>query len=157
MLKKILIVVAALIVIIPMVLFFGFKMSPIAWQLHEPINVNNTLAMQGYDPVAYFNDGEAVKGDTTKGLRWRDTIWYFSSEENKISFKAFPENYIPQYGGYCATAVAAGLTAAVNPEHWHIEKNKLYLFFDASAKNDFVAGIDAGIIEKADSEWVRHQ
>jgi len=155
MLRKVLLSVGALALLTPLVLFFMFKMSPISWHLLGPINENNTLAMAGYDPVAYFKNGQAVKGDTKKGIRWIDTIWYFASEENKLSFKAFPEKYIPQYGGYCATAVAMGLTADVNPEYWLIENNRLYLFFDAAAKDDFVAGIESGIIEKADTEWAR--
>ncbi len=163
-LKYLLYVIGAIIAFAPIVMFFGMKLSPLAWGLLGPINESNGLALQGYDPVAYFNEGRAIKGDTNKGLRWRDTIWYFSSDVNKLTFKTFPEKFIPQFGGYCATAVATGFTADINPEVWHIENDKLYLFFDAGSKNEFVANIDPSlsntgksIIEKSEAEWAKRK
>lgn len=153
-LKLLLYITATLITISALVLFFVFKISPIALGLHEPINVSSGgLAMKGYDPVAYFTQGRAVKGDTTKGIRQYNAIWYFASDTNKLAFKTFPAKYIPQFGGYCATAVSEGLTADADPEAWHIEDGKLYLFFDQSPKNDFVAKLDQNIIADAETHW----
>jgi hypothetical protein len=153
--KKILLLVAVILALAPIALFYGMKVSPLSWQLLGPINESSGLASKGYDVVSYFHDKRASKGDSTKGLKLNDTIWYFSSNENKLMFKTFPDKYQPQYGGYCATAIASGFTADVNPEIWHIEAGKLYLFFDEAAKYDFVANINQGIIEKADSEWAQ--
>jgi hypothetical protein len=153
--NKILLVIAVIAVITPVVLFYGMKVSPISWQLLGPINENSGLALKGYDPVSYFHGNEATPGDSTKGLKASNSIWYFSSDENKLMFKTFPEKYLPQYGGYCASAVSAGFTADINPGIWHIENNKLYLFFDEGAKNNFTSRIGQGIIKKADSEWAR--
>jgi hypothetical protein len=153
--KKIMIGVLALIIITLTALFYGIKVSPISWGLLGPINESSTLALKGYDTVAYFSEGKIVKGDTTKGIKWRDVIWYFSTDTTKLMFKTFPEMYVPQYGGYCATAVAYGFTADSNPEIWHIENNKLYLFLNQDAKNEFVSEIKNGIIEKAANEWAR--
>lgn len=131
------------------------KISPLSWRLLGPINENSSLALKGYDVVSYFHDDNITQGDRTKGLKVNDAIWYFSSDENKLMFKTFPEKYPPQYGSYCASAVAAGFTADINPHSWHIENGKLYLFFDDGAKNDFVADISQGIIERADNQWAR--
>ncbi len=145
----------SLAVLVPTVLYIGMKVSPISWQLFGPVNESGGLALKGYDTVAYFNNNKAAIGDTTKGVKNENLIQYFSSDENKITFQAFPEKFLPQYGGYCATAVASGFTADVNPEIWHIENDKLYLFFNEGAKNDFVTNIKNGIIEQADREWAQ--
>lgn len=153
--KKILTGLTVITIIVLMTLFFGMKVSPISMRLVGPINENSTLALKGYDPVAYFNEGRAIKGDTRNGIRWGSTILYFSSNANKLAFKTFPEKYMPQYGGYCAGAVASGFTADIDPEVWHIEEGKLFLFFNQDSKNSFVSAIDAGIIAKASSEWAK--
>jgi YHS domain-containing protein len=152
---KILIGVVAVIAITLATLFYGLKVSPISMRLVGSINENSTLALKGYDPVAYFNQGKAIKGDTSKGIRWGNVIWYFSSDANKLMFKTFPEKYVPQYGGYCAGAVASGFTADIDPMIWHIENGKLFLFFDQGSKNSFVNAINTGIIKKASSEWAK--
>lgn len=153
--RKILISAVIIIVIALATLFYGMKVSPVSMRLVGPINENSTLALKGYDPVAYFNQGRAIKGDTSKGIRWGNVIWYFSSDANKLMFKTFPEKYVPQYGGYCAGAVASGFTADIDPMVWHIENDKLFLFFDQGSKNSFVNTIDTGIIDKATSEWAK--
>lgn len=153
--KRILLLVAVIIILTPPGLFYGIKVSPLSWKLLGPINENSSLALKGYDAVSYFHDKNVTQGDRTKGLKINNAIWYFSSNENKLMFKTFPDKYQPQYGGYCATAIASGFTADINPEIWHIENGKLYLFFDEGAKNDFVASINQGIIEKADNEWAQ--
>ena len=57
-------------------------------------------AVKGYDVVAYFKQGRPVKGDKAFQYQWQDAIWRFSSAENLADFKADPEKYAPQYGGY---------------------------------------------------------
>lgn len=155
--RKVLISVAAITALTLAILFYGLKVSPISMRLVDPINQNSTLALKGYDPVAYFNEGKAIKGDTTRGIRWGNVIWYFSSDANKLMFKTFPEKYMPQYGGYCAGAVATGFTADIDPTAWHIENGKLFLFFNQGSKNSFIEAIDSGIIEKASAEWAKRQ
>lgn len=148
--------VLTIVVASPPVLFYGMKVSPLSWQLLDPANNDSGLMVKGYDVVAYFNDGRAIKGDTGKGLKWNNGIWYFSSDANKLMFKTFPEKFIPRYGGYCASAIASGFTADIDPVIWHIDNGKLYLFYDEAAKADFVTSINNGIVEKADARW-RHQ
>ncbi|WP_299378956.1 YHS domain-containing (seleno)protein, partial [uncultured Kiloniella sp.] len=70
----------------------------------------SSLAINGYDPVAYFKSGKPVEGSKDHTTEWMGATWYFSSKENLESFVATPEAFAPQYGGYCAWAVAQGDT-----------------------------------------------
>lgn len=134
-------------------LFYGIKLSPLSWHLLGPVNVDSGLALKGYDPVTYFIDGQVVQGNPSLKLTWKNTTWYFSSEEYRQKFRAYPEKYQPQFGGYCARAVASGFTADVNPDLWYIEDGKLYLFYDEGARNDFISRISEGMIRQAETEW----
>jgi len=58
------------------------------------------VAIKGYDPVAYFTEGEAVKGKSEFSHSWNEAKWYFSSKTNRDLFASEPERYVPQYGGY---------------------------------------------------------
>ncbi|MFO7855458.1 MAG: YHS domain-containing (seleno)protein [Paracoccaceae bacterium] len=110
------------------------------------------LAIRGYDPVAYFTEGRAVEGARAHALDWKGATWRFASAEHKAMFEADPEAYAPQYGGYCAWAVAHGGTASVDPEQWRIVDGKLYLNYDAEFQERWSADIP-GYIAKADANW----
>ena len=72
-----------------------------AESLKDKVNTNLFgVAIKGYDTVAYFTEGRAVKGKRKFSHNWSDAKWYFSSEENRDLFIADPEQYAPQYGGY---------------------------------------------------------
>ncbi len=85
------------------------------------------VAIDGTDPVAYFRDGRAVEGSSAFSHRWKDAEWRFKNAANLDAFKADPEAYAPQFGGYCAWAVSQGYTAGTDPEAWTIDNGKLYL------------------------------
>jgi YHS domain-containing protein len=87
------------------------------------------IAIKGYDPVAYFTDGKAVRGSEAISYGWLGATWQFSNEEHRRMFSASPVSYAPQYGGLCAEGVAADGEATVNidPESWQIIDGKLYL------------------------------
>jgi YHS domain-containing protein len=87
------------------------------------------IAIKGYDPVAYFADGKAVRGSEAISYGWLGATWRFSSEEHRRLFSASPVSYAPQYGGLCAEGIAADGEATVNidPESWQIIDGKLYL------------------------------
>jgi hypothetical protein len=87
------------------------------------------VAIKGYDPVAYFTDGKAVRGSEAISYEWLGATWRFSSDEHRRLFSASPASYAPQYGGLCAEGVAADGEATVNidPESWKIIDGKLYL------------------------------
>ena len=87
----------------------------------------DNVAIHGYDTVAYFTDGKAMKGKSEFDHVWRDTRWHFASTGNRDLFTANPDRYAPQYGGYCALGLASGEFADVDPEAWTIVDGKLYL------------------------------
>lgn len=68
---------------------------------HEPINTDpRGVAIEGYDPVAYFTHGNAVEGSEEFSYHWMGAKWQFTSSEHLEMFKSNPERYAPQYGGY---------------------------------------------------------
>lgn len=113
---------------------------------------NNNLAIRGYDTVAYFTQNAAIKGKKAHSTTWQDATWRFSSSENLALFKADPEKYAPQYGGYCAYAVANNSLASIEPEQFTIFNGKLYLNYNADVQQKWLAKRDA-FIELADKKW----
>ena len=111
------------------------------------------LAIRGYDPVAFFKDGTPIEGSKEFELTWKEAKWRFASAENRDLFEADPERYAPQYGGYCAWAVAQGSTASVDPKNaWEIVEGKLYLNYNKDIQEKWAKDIH-GNIAKADANW----
>ena len=110
------------------------------------------LAINGYDPVAFFRQSKAVKGATVYSLEWRDATWRFSSKENLDSFAQSPELYAPQYGGYCAFGMAEGHKAPTEPGTWSIVNGKLYFNYNIKVKQLWVKDTTA-YIAKGDVNW----
>ena len=102
----------------------------------EPIQTSflSSTAVSGYDTVAYFTEGVAIKGTKEFAHEWMDAKWLFSSEENLELFKAKPEFFTPQFGGYCAYAVGLGKTARGNPTQFTVVDGKLYLNYNSKTK-----------------------
>ncbi len=112
----------------------------------------SNLAVGGYDSVAYFTEGKAVKGDKRFAIDHGGAQWRFVSAENRDRFAGAPERYAPQYGGYCAWAVSQGYTASGDPQYWRIVDGKLYLNYDADVQKKWEKDIP-GFIVKADQNW----
>ncbi len=110
------------------------------------------LAIRGYDPVAYFTEGEAVKGRKEFTLGWQGADWRFASEENRNLFADDPEKYAPQYGGYCAWAVSRNYTAPTDPDAFTVVGDKLYLNYNRKIMEQWLEDRDANI-ESADGNW----
>ncbi len=86
------------------------------------------LAIKGYDPVAYFTDGHPVRGLADFEYVWDDHVYRFASVEHRDMFKGDPVRYAPQFGNFCAMALAKGQVVVANPENWLISDGKLYVF-----------------------------
>lgn len=110
------------------------------------------VALSGYDSVAYFTENKPVKGDSKFSFDYQGAKWYFASAENRDKFAVAPQNYAPQYGGYCAWAVSQGYTASADPLLWKIVQGKLYVNFDAEVQRKWEADIP-GFIQKANANW----
>ena len=118
----------------------------------SPVYVTNDGAIKGYDPVAYFKKGEPVKGSESFSFEWTGVKWLFSSQENLEAFKAGPEQYAPQFGGYCAYAVGNGYTYKSDPKAWKIVDGKLYLNYNKGIQKKWEAN-QAEFIKKAEKNW----
>jgi YHS domain-containing protein len=110
------------------------------------------MALRGYDAVAYFAVDAAVKGDAKYSYAWNGAKWLFSSEENMNKFKADPEAYAPQFGGYCAYAVSEGYTADADPEVWKVVDGKLYLNYNREVKETWESA-ESERIANAKKNW----
>ena len=129
----------------------------------EPINTlekkglisgfeSSGVAIRGYDTVAYFTQGKPVEGSTEFTTEWEGASWRFSSQEHLDLFTASPEDYAPQYGGYCAYGVAKDGLVKIEPENWSIIDDKLYLNFNDKVQGLWEADI-AGFISTADRKF----
>jgi YHS domain-containing protein len=119
-------------------------------------NLDNGIAINGYDPVAYFKKGAAVKGKNELAVFDQGVTYYFSSVENKEGFKKNPSNYEPQYGGWCAYAMGKdGSKVEVDPGTFKIIDGKLYLYYNKFFNNTLKNwNKDEGNLKsKADVNW----
>lgn len=110
------------------------------------------LAARGYDVTAYFTDGKVVRGNAAHQLQYKGATWRFVSAEAQARFQANPVAYAPQFGGYCAWAVSQGYVAPGDPEQWKIVDGKLYLNFNARAKELWEAD-QADAIKRGHANW----
>lgn len=117
------------------------------------VNVNaGGVAIKGYDPVAYFTDNRAVKGDPQFQSSANGATYYFVSAEHKAAFDASPARYEPQFGGFCAWAVSQGYTASIDPNAFQIVDGRLLLQYSLGVRKDFSKDT-AGNLKKADANW----
>jgi hypothetical protein len=119
----------------------------------QSFNNDRGVAARGYDVVAYFTDGKAVKGSPQFAHEHGGVQWQFASAEHRDLFKADPAKYAPQYGGYCAYGVAVGGLYDVRPEDsWSVVDGKLYLNKDPGVKQTWLKDVP-GYIGKAETNW----
>lgn len=109
-------------------------------------------AIAGYDPVAYFKQNKPVKGSITYAATHQGSTFRFASAANRDAFAADPDKYAPQYGGFCAYAVASGYKAKIEPDAFTIVNGKLYLNYDQSIQRRWRRDIP-GYIRKGDRNW----
>ena len=112
----------------------------------------SNTAVQGYDPVAYFTAGEPTKGSDDYKTSYMGADFHFASQENLDMFLENPETYAPQYGGYCAWAIADGKYAKGNAKNWAIVDGKLYLNYNGSIQKKWDKD-RAGFITRGDAQW----
>lgn len=135
---------------IGVILFVCFAASA---QQNE-IFVKDNAAINGYDAVAYFKEGKPVKGSTGFTVVYKGANWLFANKANADLFKATPEKYEPQYGGYCAYGCSQGHKAKTSPDAWTIVDGKLYLNYNNDVKAIWSKD-QQGYIKKADTNWIK--
>ena len=128
--------------------------APAAYADKDPIYTakRSNLALQGYDTVAYFTVGEPTKGSADFTTTYQGAEFRFVSEENLNLFLADPEAYAPQYGGYCAWAIAQGKTAKGDARRWAVVDGKLYLNYNKGIQRKWDRD-RAGFITSANEHW----
>ena len=109
-------------------------------------------AATGFDVVAYFTQGEPIEGNSDFSLKWKGTVWRFASRENMAMFEADAWKYAPQYGGYCAFAMAKGAIARSVPAAWTVYEDKLYLNQSKLVRALWKRDIP-GMVRDADQVW----
>ncbi|MDO1501794.1 YHS domain-containing (seleno)protein [Winogradskyella maritima] len=119
-------------------------------------NLKKGYVAEGYDVVSYF-ENKAVEGKKEFSLTHDGVKFKFSSKTNLEAFKQNPEQYIPQYGGYCAYAVAVkSKKVGIDPETFEIRDGKLYLFYNSWGNNTLETWREnnvKGLQKKADKNW----
>jgi hypothetical protein len=118
----------------------------------EALYTKAGIAQSGHDAVAYFTESKARKGSEEFEYRWNGARWRFASAANRDAFSGSPEKYAPQYGGYCAYAVARNYTAPTDPEAWKVVDGKLYLNYDKKVRALWEKELPAAIA-RADRNW----
>lgn len=122
----------------------------------KEFNLENKVAIQGYDPVAYFTQKKAVKGKSNIVSTYEGVTYYFSSQANKEAFAKSPSAYEPQYGGWCSYAMGAtGEKVEVDPETYKIVDGKLNLYYNAYFNNTLKSWNkdEINLKKKADMNW----
>ena len=121
-------------------------------------NLDNGIAISGYDPVSYFTQHKAVKGNKDMAVYHQGVTYYFSSTANKEAFKATPSKFEPEYGGWCAYAMGEkGEKVSIDPETFKIVNGKLCLFYNRFFNNtlkDWNKN-EASLKTKADANWMK--
>jgi YHS domain-containing protein len=121
-------------------------------------NLDNGIAIDGYDPVAYFKSNKAIKGSKSISVYHQGVVYYFSSVENKETFKKNPSAYEPQYGGWCAYAMGKqGDKVSIDPETFKIVNGKLYLFYNKFFNNTLKSWNkdESNLKTNADVNWMK--
>lgn len=118
------------------------------------VNVSGAskIAVNGYDPVAFFTDSKPVNGSPFITAEHQGATYFFVSEEHKKLFTEHPDKYAPQFGGFCAYGVGLDKLFPVDITTWQVRDGKLYLNLNADILKAFNADF-AGNVTKADKNW----
>ena len=116
------------------------------------VNLIDGIALHGFDPVAYFTQNKAVKGEAEFTAQYKGVTYEFASKEDQAIFQANPAKYVPQYGGFCAFAVSKGVKADIDPHAFAINDGKLYVNYSDKALQAYQRDVK-GNTENANHYW----
>jgi YHS domain-containing protein len=126
---------------------------PVFAQTKTLLNLDASgIAIQGYDPVAFFSDGKPVKGDDKFVSKRDGAIYLFVSREHKDLFNADPAKYEPVFGGYCAYGVSRDRLVEIDVDAFQILNGKLFLQYSKGVRDDFNKDTQ-GNLAKANANW----
>jgi YHS domain-containing protein len=116
------------------------------------LKTRDGIAIQGYDPLAYFTDNKAIKGSPKFQSDYEGARYFFVSAEHKAQFDSAPAKFAPAYGGYCGYAASIDRLSPISPEWFQIIDGKLVLQHNKKAYDKFNAELRGNIV-KADANW----
>jgi len=116
------------------------------------VNQIDGIALHGFDPVAYFTQNKAVKGEAEFTAQYKGVTYEFASKEDQAIFQANPAKYVPQYGGFCAFAVSKGVKADIDPHAFAINDGKLYVNYSEKALQAYQGDVK-GNTQNANHNW----
>jgi YHS domain-containing protein len=117
-------------------------------------HVEVKVMLKGYDPVAYFKQGKAVRGNPSIRSTYDGVTYFFASKADKADFDKSPEKFKPQYGGFCANSMSKGRRNDIDPKVFRVYKDKLYVCTTPADLKEFSANLDTNI-SKADKNWLQ--
>jgi hypothetical protein len=141
-----------LTVLLPLIALAAAVAAQAATTERVVVNRHTGLAIDGFDPVAYFTEGAPCEGRPELELRASGAIWRFRNEGNRAAFAAAPDVYGPRFGGHDPMSVARGGSASGHPSLWFIAEKRLYLFHNAEGRAAFARDPEAAI-EAAERNW----
>ncbi|MBH0057396.1 YHS domain-containing protein [Pseudoalteromonas sp. SWXJZ94C] len=130
--------------VVALIMLSTLLISGVASAKDDAVNTGwfNNTAIKGYDTVAYFTQNKAVKGNDNYSVSYLGADWHFASAENKALFEKEPKRYAPQYGGWCAYAMAdEGNAVGIDPEAFYIHEDKLYLNYSESVQQKWLSNL----------------
>jgi YHS domain-containing protein len=116
------------------------------------LNLDNTVALHGYDPTGYFFEKRPLRGKKWIHERLGGATYFFASRSNRYEFLSNAPRYQPQFGGYCATSMSRGMLEDINPHLFAVYNGKLYLFRDPEAQAVFWKSPE-GVIAAASAHY----
>jgi hypothetical protein len=119
----------------------GITLAASAGGITERIVVDRHtgLAIDVYDPVAFYTDRKPMPGSPDFELQYGGEVWRFTNFGNRAAFVERPEVYMPQFGGYDPVGVARGVAVLGRPDVWLINGGRLFLFYDSRRLETFAA------------------
>ncbi|KAA3624927.1 MAG: hypothetical protein DWQ08_09830 [Proteobacteria bacterium] len=130
-----------------------FALPALVFAAGPEVNVDsNGVAIHGHDPVAYFEQGAAVKGVPEYRHEFQGAVYHFSGAKSRDTFAANPEKYVPEFGGYCAMGTVMGKKLDVDPNSWRIVDGKLYLNVNADVQKRWLSDVEKHIAQ-AEAKW----
>lgn len=131
----------------------GFIFASASFAADSDANADvNDVAIHGYDTVSYFTKSEPTKGNAKFTATHKNTVYQFSSAENRDLFRANPSKYAPQFGGYCAMGVALNKKLDVDPTAWRVVDGKLYLNLNKDVQTKWLSDVP-GNLKTAYDVW----
>jgi YHS domain-containing protein len=126
---------------------------PVFGQSKSLLNLDKTgVAIQGYDPVAFFTDNKPVMGKEEIPAKYHGATYYFASKEHRDLFKQDPAKYEPSFGGYCAYGVSRNKLVEIDVNAFQIVDGRLLLQYSKSVRDDFNKDGKSNLA-KADANW----